>query len=154
MFKGKRLRDCRHNDKVLVTSYISTGRIVAGGLFRSVATIFYNLTDFTSNSQRSRGSSIFLNVPMNINTKAAVIYAAREWVERKKKEIERTIRYFGTHFMSRSVFMPQILAPPRGHLRFLPVESSPIFTMVCLLSPFYLLPTSPLDFFTNDSYSR
>jgi len=142
MFKGKRLRARlpRGNDQVLgnLPHPAEDGRD-----FRSVATIFYNLTDFTSNSQRSRGSSIFFNAPMNINTKVAVIYAAgRMDRERKKKEIERTIRYFGTHFMSRSVFMPQILAPPRGHLRFLPVESSPIFTTVLLLSPFTPFPAS------------
>lgn len=62
---------------------------------------------------------------------------------------ERTIRYFGTHFMSRSVFMPQILAPPRGHLRSLPVESSPIFTTVPHAAFYSLL--SRLDFLKNVS---
>lgn len=111
--------------------------------FRIVATIFYNLTDFTSDSRRGRSSSIFLNAPMNINTKAAVIYAeprVNEWRdegnERKRenegREKRRKKERFNTrdfHFMSRSVFMPQILAPTRGRLRFLPVESSPIFTI-------------------------
>lgn len=85
MFKRKRhrARDCRRNDEVLVTFRIRRNRRSAfSGL---VATIFYNLTDFTSNSQRSRGSSIFLNVPMNINTKAAVIYAAEKPAGRKEK---------------------------------------------------------------------
>ena len=52
--------------------------------------------------------------------------------ENEKKKEGRTIQYF--HFMSRSVFMPQILAPTRGRLRFLPVESSPIFTTRLFLS--------------------
>lgn len=116
--------------------------------FRIVATIFYNLTDFTSDSRRGRSSSIFLNAPMNINTKAAVIYAeprVNEWRdegnERKRenegREKRRKKERFNTrdfHFMSRSVFMPQILAPTRGRLRFLPVESSPIFTIPSPLS--------------------
>ena len=63
--------------------------------FRIVATIFYNLTDFTSDSRRGRSSSIFLNAPMNINTKAAVIYAeprVNEWRDEgneRKKEREK-----------------------------------------------------------------
>lgn len=140
-----RRRDRRYNDKILVTFPVFVGRRPVGrSAFRFVATIFYNLTDFTSNSQRSRGSSIFLNAPMNINTKAAVIYAAggmgKKKRERKGKKKEAAIRYFGTHFMSRSVFMSQILAPPRGHLRFLPVESSPIFTTELLLAAFFFTP--------------
>lgn len=35
-----------------------------------------------------------------------------EWAREREKREEAAIRYFGTHFMSRSVFMPQILAPP------------------------------------------
>lgn len=106
--------------------------------FRIVATIFYNLTDFTSNSQRSRSSSIFLNAPMNINTKAAVIYADQRENERrenktKERKAERTIQYLEFHFTSRSVFMPQILAPPGWRTRFHPpVESSPIFMAMLL----------------------
>ena len=96
--------------------------------FRIVATIFYNLTDFTSNSQRCRSSSIFLNAPMNINTKAAVIYADQreyEWREKgtKKKKKKKNERKKGRKddsilpvpfYVAVSVYAPDFSTYPRA----------------------------------------
>lgn len=85
---------------------------------------------------------------MNINTKAAVIYAeprVNEWRdegnerkegrkeertnEEKKKEGRKDDSILGTPILCRGQCLcPRFLPPTRGRLRFLPVESSPIFT--------------------------
>ena len=79
----------QHTDKIKVFGEtfkgLRTRSNVREGL-SSVVTIFYNIA--------------FLRVvPMDMNMKDAVIYAGRS-VEKK----ERTIRYYGFHFTSRSVF--------------------------------------------------
>lgn len=64
----------------------------------------------------------------------------REREEDEKEEGQKDDSILRVSFYVAVSVIPQILAPPRGHSRFLPVESSPIFTT----NAFRLRSISPL----------